>query len=299
MMSIIALTWARHRWELLAVALATVAATGVAVWVALGYAAANEQGCNGPGLPSAECIEQLMALNGLIPLLQVAATAVPPLAGVLLGVGLVAREIELGTAVLAWSYAPSRVGWLLPRMGLLLLPLVLLTLVMGLSIDAVYAAALPAVPIEHNLQDIHLRGWLPAGRAALAFAGALTVGAIVGRQLPAVLAALITGGLLVAGSMGVTELLARSDPVVEPGPGGLITDSLFQTDDGRILSEEEAVAELPAPDADFWAHYTAVHMGIPGSRAPAVVAASIALTSAVAALLLGMAAAIVERRRPY
>lgn len=297
-MRTVLLVWSRHRWELIALVVIVAAFVSVALWIAASFASATRD-CGASDEALSPCMSQLQSLNELIPLLQAGAAGLPPLAGLLLGVGIVAREIELGTAVLAWSYAPSRVAWLLPRVAALLVPVVLLAVAMGLSMDVVYAAALPAIPVEHNLQDIQLRGLLPASRAALAFGGALLVGALVGRQLRSSVASVaICGALLAASALG-TETLMRADPVVEPGVGAIITDSLFRTVDGRVLNEVQAVAELPTPDADFWAHYTPISVGIPGTRAPMVAAASVAATTAAALVLIALTAVVVERRRPY
>lgn len=298
MVTTVRLVWIRHRFELIGLTALSAACVALAAWLAIGFASVSASGCSG-GPPSGTCLSQLQSLNGLIPLLQAGAAGIPPLGGLLLGVGLVAREIELGTTVLAWSYTPSRTTWLWARIAALLGPLLILTAAIGLSLDAVYAAALPQVPSDANLQDIQLRGLLPAGRAALAFAAALLLGALVGRQLPAVVVGIAAVGLLVAGTMALTELMMRTNPVIDPGPGGIITDSNFRTADGRILTEEEAVSELPSPDADFWSFYTPVHVGIPGSRAPLVSAASLGVASAGALILLGMSTVVVERRRPY
>src|SRR5262249_12974542 len=71
------------------------------------------------------------ALRTLGPAAFVAALAIPVISAVVLGLALVARELEQQTTVLAWSLSPSRIRWLGQRILLLGAGLVLIGLVAG------------------------------------------------------------------------------------------------------------------------------------------------------------------------
>jgi hypothetical protein len=111
-----------------------------------------------------------------------------PLVGLVLGVPIVARELELRTASIAWSLDARRRRWLVERF----LPM-LATGLLGLAVvawlgDEVVRAATPPGDLDW-LTVLHMRGapLVTRGRAILAVA--LLVGSLVGRTLPAFLLA--------------------------------------------------------------------------------------------------------------
>ena len=68
----------------------------------------------------------------------VAATMLPAIAGVILGIAAVAKELDQRTAVLAWSVNSSRRHWLLQRV----IPLLAVIVVLGLGSPLLFTAML-------------------------------------------------------------------------------------------------------------------------------------------------------------
>ena len=73
-------------------------------------------------------------------------------AGLFLGVPIVARELERGTARLAWSLTPSRMRWYLARMLPVLVVLALVTFLAGVAADRFVAAT---TPMERPVELVH------------------------------------------------------------------------------------------------------------------------------------------------
>ena len=134
-----ALTWARlsyrqQRWELALVAIGVVLATAGMLWIAIQLDAmrATSSDClgavPGPGFLSdstpAKCqsvLESFYSMQNLASNATVAAYLGPFGMGALLGAPLVAREIDAGTAQIAWSLSTSRPWWLARRIGFMVL----------------------------------------------------------------------------------------------------------------------------------------------------------------------------------
>lgn len=292
------LTLGRHRWELIAMAVMLLAVSGLAVWLAVTISRLDIQTCLAAfDHPSAHCRDVLATYQqaqSLMPALQVGAVFAPPLAGFFLGAPFVAREIEDGTAVFAWSFAGARTRWLLTRVLIVLVPLAVLSLVVGSSVDAVYAAALPQVSIDHILVDYQIRGPVVMGHAVLAFAASLFVGALVGRLLPSLLLAAALSVALIGGAMYLADTIDHRDPVVSPPPGSLLVYSLYRLPDGRVVGADALT------DAEWEQQlFEAIDYGIPGDRAVLLVSRTLGIYLLVSLGLVLATAAVVERRRPY
>src|SRR5574340_701891 len=82
----------------------------------------------------------------------------PLIAGLLLGVPLVGREIEWGTAPLAWTLGRSRRRWLLARAVPLGIALGLILVVPALAAQALQSARDPLVSPWLSFTDSGLRG---------------------------------------------------------------------------------------------------------------------------------------------
>ena len=95
---------------------------------------------------------------------------------------IVARELERGTARLAWSLAPSRMRWYLARLLPILVVLAILTFVAGIAVDRFIAATTPETDLSNSFTAFGFRGLLIASRAVFIFAVAVAVGAIVGSR---------------------------------------------------------------------------------------------------------------------
>ena len=140
--------------------------------------------------------------------------AFPVLAGLLLGAPLIAREIDRGTARLAWSLGPSRRRWYLQR----ILP-ILVVVVAGVDGDrdrgraAGRAASRPESTWPTRSSASTRRGVLLATSALLIASVAVAVGAVLGRQMPTLLLALVLGGMTLLAVAEVDGRLLAGDAV--------------------------------------------------------------------------------------
>ena len=83
-------------------------------------------------------------------------------------------------------------------------------------------------------------------------------------------------------------------------PGALFVDQRLRDPSGRILTWDEASAEMPPNTTDQWppADWTGVDLAVPGDRAPFMEARETAALGAATLAFLGIAAGAVTRRRP-
>jgi hypothetical protein len=243
-----------------------------------------------------------VALGGLVLL--------PIIPGLILGIALVGKEIDRGTAVFAWSLAPSRRRWFLTRAMPIGTVIVAASLAGGFLGDWLEALRDPGVDPGGTFEHMGIRGWPVAGMALAAFGLALACGAIFGRILPALLLAIVlTGATWAAVNVGTYALLSNETvyvPGVDGGPTGPIrwrvVDYLIVAPTGEILTWQQAYERygdpgvLTGPDA-------AVQLGSvlavnPGQMYP-LVAARMALLYGVVGLAASvLAVAEVDRRRP-
>lgn len=176
----------------------------------------------------------------------------PAIAGVILGIATVAKELDQRTAVLAWSVGPSRRQWLLQRV----LPLLGVIVLLGFGGTQLFAAMMRLSnggeePFSGpTFEMITVTGFAPMAAGISAFGLTVVVGAMLGRLLPGLLAAgafVIVAALLI--QQGNERLMAGESLVAEPafaGPGRQI-DSLLRLPDGRIVNWGEASAEYVDP----------------------------------------------------
>jgi hypothetical protein len=170
----------------------------------------------------------------------------------------------------------------------------------GLGLDRIHATAVsPRLPITANLYDYEMRGWLVPARAMVALAAGLVAGAVLGRALPALLAALFRGRsrrVLVLGSIlngSGAERVAFND--------GSIVNSLVLIDNttGAYIGYAEADSIISQGDLAFAERFTEVPLGVPGNAAPIVVGREALALLAGAAVLFIAGALVTDRRRPY
>jgi hypothetical protein len=262
--------------------------------------------------------------NGQGPFPLAAMPLLPFLAGLLGGVPLVARELEVRTAQTAWSLFPSRAMWLLRQIA----PV---ALVLGLS---VVFAAFAASPVAAEREawgwsaslDLGLHGPLVLTRAFAAFGIGLFAGALVGRALPAfVLGGLLCFTLLTASGLAEDAWRAGLTPVVigeAPPAGGemvvaprSITNGYeWRTPEGQQISFQQArriatAGGVPLPKADdpqdiaaaAWldAHgYRLMIVGITDEMALGWGPYEAAIFGALGLISLRTAFWLVQRRRP-
>jgi hypothetical protein len=295
------LTLKQHRFGIIGFGLIllafVVAVAAIAAYLSnLGVAACQQD-------PSAACrvvLQQASTINLPANLLRAGSLPVAVLAGVFLGVPIVAAEVERGTAVLPWVLARSRVGWLLERILIVGVCVVVPATLLGLALDGLQQSV-TTFPIGASLADYEGRGWLVPARACVGFAAGVFAGTVVGRSLPGLLVGLVLAVVLVLGVIALGDAWNRADlTVLTDDRGALVLDAgLRDRGSGAILSYAAAEAILPADDPAFAERFEDVRLGIPGSRSPVVVGREVALHSLELVVLLGASAFAVNRRRPY
>ena len=326
-----ALAWGRvayrqQRWELILVVLGTALTAAAMLWFAAelrGLATAHP-GCLGGSATGCEAIadrvDNLQTMGARLLLLSFAA---PFGMGVLLGAPLVAREIDGGTAQLAWTLARSRTGWLVRRIAFMVLVTVVLLGALAVTSEILAAALQPGADMGHDFTWIGRRGWLIVARGLGALMIGLLIGSLVGRVLPAILAAILVIGLTFTGlSLLQDRWLAGEAQVARFGVDGpvqglpgrpLVLNTGLQTPDGTTYTWEEAATRgfavtvideqgrQYASDADMRAGRVLgvdIEFFVPGTRYPEVVTVAAMAAVGLGAAALLASALIVRRRRP-
>ncbi len=228
----------------------------------------------------------------------------PPLAGIVLGIATIAKELDQRTAVLAWSVGPSRRRWLLQRVA----PLTGILVILGIGSTFVFEAMTQlgnpgaVARAERQFELIAVTGFGPAAAGISAFGITVVVGAMLGRLLPGILAA---GTLVLFGSLliqqGNDRMMAGESVVAEASVAGQgrQVDWLLRAPDGRILGWEEAYAlygdletgEL-GPEVIEMTRY------VPIEIYPEVAARYVLFHLVAGLMALTLAFAVVERRSP-
>ena len=333
-----ALTWARlsfrqQRWELILVALG-VAGTAAAM---LFFTSTLD----GMRAASPECLAGLNSFGGLESEPQAACQAVltayydaynwgtnlvnlawlaPFGMGVILGGPLVAREIDGGTAQLAWSLSRSRVGWLLRRIAFVTLFGRALLAVLAVTSELLTAAMFPEKTVSEDFIYFGRRDLPVVARGTGAIMVGVLVGALIGRVLPAVLASGLVIGLVFTGVSFGQDQWNRAEATLRPmfdaalfDPTGLDVSYGIQTNEGEFITHSEAFARGLSPNfsdekGEIYESEEDLEAGrsigrdavlsIPGDRYPELV-----LRDSIMALLVGLGAlsvtaVVVTRRRP-
>lgn len=301
MRTTVRLTLKQHRFGivgfgLILLALAIAVAAIAAYLTSLGVAVCQHD----PSPACAIVLQQASTINPPANLLRAASLPVTVLAGVFLGVPIVASEVERGTAVLPWVLARSRVGWLLERALAVGVCVAVLATFLGLALDALQQSV-TTVPIGASLADYEGRGWLVPARALVGFGAGLLAGIVVGRSLPGLLVGLVVAVVLILGVVAFGGAWNRADQtVLSDDRGSLVLDAgVRDRASGAILSYAAAEGILPADDPAFAERFEEVTLGIPGSRSPVVVGRELALHGLELLVLLGASTFAINRRRPY
>lgn len=246
-------------------------------------------------------------LNGLGGAAPPVASFVGAFGGLLLGVTVVGREVDRGTATLAWPLARSRRRWLAPRVIIIGTILILAAATPALLADLLVSMYRPETPADSTFYMFEMRGFLPIGRDLAAFAIGVLAGAAFGRVLPGLLLALALAPLgYMALSLG-TNAWRSSEAIVVDGANydtDLIFDGRLRDASGQTLTWNDAYARDAAPDGtlpDGWpdATYVQVSLALPGDRRPGIDRSEAAMYGGIAILLIIASAAVVDRRRPY
>jgi hypothetical protein len=327
-----ALTWARlsfaqQRWEIVLLGLGVVVAIGLMAWMTsqlLGITAAypecdfflNEDqvalpaGCE---LASQSFFgsygnAEIFLRNGWLFGFGV---------GLIVGIPLVARDIENGTAHLAWTLGRSRTRWLLGRIAFGVLVVVVLLAGLAVMTDVLGAAMQPNDDLSRSFHFEGNRGVIIVARGILALGIGVLVGAVIGRQLPALLLGLIVTGLLYAavtftvGRWNETEAIETwydrdlGTPLfvgsgVKLASGDRVSmmefygngSEAFQSEDGQLYA---SAADAEAERDPIGQEYILV---IPGERYPEIMARSSLVTAGAGVLCMFGAGLVTSRRRP-
>lgn len=328
------LTWARlsyrqQRWELWLVAAGVALVAVGMLWFMnelAGLRAASPE-CFPPDGTSASCqpiLNRFYEAGGTAQNLLYAAFIAPFGMGVILGAPIVAREIEGGTAQLAWTLGRSRVTWLLRRIAFIAMVVVVLLGVLAVTSELLAAALMPEANLAEDFSFNGQRGWLIVVRGAGALMVGMLVGAVIGRVLPAVLASALVIGLVFTGvsfamdRWNEGEAITRRPMTAEGDPMAFDTSVLtvaygIETRDGEFLTYEEFFGRgldfqmndeqgrIYTSQDDFEAGRFfgyETQLVIPGSRYGELTAREGFVVAALALVMLGATALVVRRRRP-
>jgi hypothetical protein len=230
----------------------------------------------------------------------------PVIAGLLAGGPIVARELEAGTARLAWSLGPSRVGWFVQRALPILAMVLLAGLVIGLTSGALIHLLQPGVDLDHAFVAFRGRGVLVGVEALLIASIGLAAGAILGRMVPTlVVSLLLLGGLAMAiDKIDRTLLLAEAEIVPSESfhwETDYYLEGRLKFPSGEVLTYEEAYRTHPELQNGWEGDqppYSDVVLSIPGTRYGDIERRE-AIAYGLAALgFVVLAGVTVMRRRP-
>jgi hypothetical protein len=314
-----------QRWEALAALGGTVGLLAASLWLTWQLHLLTEAfpGCLDPAAAAPNCeryYRQFQALAGWGSLALHASWAAPFGMGLVLGVPMVAREIEDRTAAMAWTLSRSRVRWLAGR--LLFVTVLTVVLLMAISsVSELLASALaPSQQLATDFTWYGQRGPLIVARGLAALGLGIAIGGLTGRALPGLLVAALASALLfTAISLGmdrwnISQAVAQpygvgSDPSalqlgqqVELLDGEVVGDAylarlenILIDGDGSLYSRFDPVSGLP-DRSSLVGHYR--QLVLPGVVYPRVVVRESAVNGGVAVLALFAATGIVRRRRP-
>ena len=303
------LTFRIQRFETVVIvgaAVASVVVSATVIWI---FTSGGYSRCLTEDAPtiSALCQSPIALWLSRIARLSLGVVPVFPLvAGLLAGGPIVARELESGTARLAWSLGPSRLRWFVQRA----LPILVMTgvaaLAVGLTAEALLRLTSPQVDLENSFLGFRFRGPLLAVEAVVVATVALAIGSILGRMVPTIILSLIlVGGLVLAIDKVERSTLLAEATVADAetyfwDDSNLSLESRLRFPDGQILSYEEAIRTHPEIDQgwDETSGIRSVELYIPGSRYHDVERREGLALGGVAIGFIALAAVAVIRRRP-
>jgi hypothetical protein len=304
------LAWRLQRAEMLFVAALCLGLAAAAAWLALdmrSISAACEPG--GPAEAPCGVIYAFQTTHGqAVMMIQMVTSLVPFGTGLVLGVPIVARDVEHRTALIAWPLSGSRLRWLAWRAVPVLLIAIALVSILAVAADQMTRAFTPNSAV--GFANYEARGLPLVMRTAVMLMVGVMVGALIGRMLPALLVGI---GLSVIVSAGLGAALPNWVPSAELtggelvvfGPGPLRTGVEYRLASGEIVSAQEGeilmqslYEESGGEEPDPAEMPEQIMYGISADRYPDVLLReSLAITAA--ALAVGaIAVMIVRRRRP-
>jgi hypothetical protein len=289
------LTWRQHRSVVIAGLVIAAAVTGSMLYVAARITSINTE-CGNAACPDGSAqAAQLGGSFGLATLsadLTLAVMLLPLLAGMFLGVPLLAREHEQRTLLLAWSQDVTPQRWLWTKLAVL----GAMTAVAGAAVSAAagHLAAVASIATRQNLfsgNAFLVTGMLPLVQTLVWLAVGVALGAAFRRTLPAIFTVLIGYGaayLLVrrvypsfmapltaltplGGDQGSAPRLGANSLVVA-NPSGTIYDASGHPVSSALQSLCQSANDLPKSQADPCLapqrHLMTLLRYQPGSRIP-------------------------------
>src|SRR5438034_1267984 len=265
-----------HRFESTVVvfaALLSVAVSAVVITLFYGGGYASCFGNDQPVLSSlcqstpAEWLPRIARLSlALVPIF-------PVIGGLLAGGPIVARELETGTARLAWSLGPSRLRWFAQRVVPIFLMFLVACFAIGVVADSLLHLVQPTVAIDGSFVGYRARGLLIPTLGLVVASIALAIGALTGRTVPTIILTLMLFGGLIAAADTVEKQVLLGEAVVggdfQYSENNLWLDSKFLMPDGRVMSWDEVIAEHPEFNEFGWDESSGIQpvaLYIPGAR---------------------------------
>lgn len=321
------LSFAQQRWEILILASGALVAIGLMAWMTsqlVGMSAASPEcdfflDADLVALPAGcdQASQAFFAMYSNAEIFLRNGWLIGFAVGLVIGVPLVARDIEQGTAQLAWTLSRSRTRWLVRRVAFGVLVAAVLLVGLAVMTDLLGAAMQPNDDLGRSFHFEGNRGPIIVARGMLAVGAGLLVGAVLGRQLPALLLGLVVVGLMYGAVTFVLHQWNEAEAVeawydqdlgaplfidsgVRLASGERLTmgefygggSEAYQGADGRLYANaDDAEAERDPIGREYI-------LVIPGERYPEIVARASLVTAGAGVLLMIAAALVTNHRRP-
>jgi ABC-type transport system involved in multi-copper enzyme maturation permease subunit len=189
------LTWRQHRAAIIAGLTLAAVLTGAILYLAALITAVNHE-CGNTACPGgsarAASLTGTFGLSELSSYLSVAVMFLPLLAGVFLGIPLLAREHEQRTLVLAWSQDITPQRWVWTKLALL--GALIAAVAAAVSAAAGHLANVVSIATGHSLfygSAFLVTGMVPLVESLAWFIAGVALGAAYRRTLPAIFTALV------------------------------------------------------------------------------------------------------------
>jgi hypothetical protein len=306
------LAWRLQRWEFAFVVIGSLGLAAVAFWQAFDMRSMLTGCGTAAAAPACEFVYPFQNTHGtVVGLAQMLIGLAPFVLGLLLGVPIVAHEIEHRTALLAWPLVGSRSRWLALRSAPALVIGLVVMVALAVAADLMAQAYLPKSDL--GFLNHESRGVPLVMRGLVVMALGVTLGALIGRFLPALLVGIaLCVGMSVALGFALDHWSPSQVLTEDEAPGGLgnpaITDLHYRMPSGEIISAQEgeiivsaayeAAFEAGEPEPDPATLPQQVFTGISAARHGDVVLRESLALGALAAGLFGVATVVVCRRRP-